>query len=333
MGSSWHRCMLYRTKYEPLQMLYFLRTSNRWYQDCGYSCVFPQQVHFPITTPEKYLQQAAANIIDILQAPPQNIPTLKYGSETTNAFIDITKILKRAAPPAIPHDNIPHNNITQHVENNNVFNVDPASEPRVHTVVLLNNNESKPRVNPLLSPSLIPTPRLTPPTARILAPVSVPTISLKPTPSPTTYSPLVPKAYPTTPAQISEKYMDLFANQIVDAIQNKHAAKPNLDPYTRIHHSKISVSSRHNHFTRSRIKGFSAQSVIQMNAHGYQHYIANHIYHDETGTQYTLDRLLVNKDGSTWTDSLSNKFGRLAQGVGKNRPAKSQRHKYHDLHT
>ena len=72
----------------------------------------PQQVSFPITTPEMYLQQAAVNIIDILQAPPQNIFTLKYGSETTNTFIDITKILKRAAPPTIPHDNIPLNNTT-----------------------------------------------------------------------------------------------------------------------------------------------------------------------------------------------------------------------------
>ena len=57
-----------------------------------------------------------------------------------------------------------------------------------------------------------------------------------------------------------------------------------------------------------------------MNTHGYQHHIANHIYHDETGNKQTLDRLLASKDGVTWTDSFSNEFGQLSYGVVTNIP-------------
>ena len=211
-----------------------------------------------------------------MQAPSQHIPTLIYCSETTSKFINIANILKRAAPPTIPHNNIPLDNTTQHVQNNNKFNVDPASEPRVHTPVLLHNNSSKPRVNPLLTPPSTPT----------LAPIPIPTIGPKYTPCPRpTQPPSIPKIYSPNPAQILTKYENLIYKQIVDALQNKHTTKPNLDLNTKIHRRKFSVPSRRNHFTRSRIQGFLAQNVVQINNHGYQHHIENHVYRDETGTK------------------------------------------------
>ena len=57
-----------------------------------------------------------------------------------------------------------------------------------------------------------------------------------------------------------------------------------------------------------------------MDEKGYQHHIANHVYQHETGARQTIDKLLVGKDSQTWNNSLSNEFGRLAQGIGKHRP-------------
>ena len=57
-----------------------------------------------------------------------------------------------------------------------------------------------------------------------------------------------------------------------------------------------------------------------MDDKGYQQNIANHVYHQEIGTRQTMDKLLVVKDSCIWNNSLSNEFGRLAQGIGKQRP-------------
>ena len=46
--------------------------------------------------------------------------------------------------------------------------------------------------------------------------------------------------------------------------------------------------------------------------HTFQHRV-NHIY-DESGKKETIDTLLSGTDGNTWTTSLCNEFGRLAQG-------------------
>ena len=37
------------------------------------------------------------------------------------------------------------------------------------------------------------------------------------------------------------------------------------------------------HFTRSKIKIFLAQSVQALNNHSFQHHIANHVFHENTG--------------------------------------------------
>ena len=57
-----------------------------------------------------------------------------------------------------------------------------------------------------------------------------------------------------------------------------------------------------------------------MDNKGYQHHIENYGYHHETCARQTIDKLLVGKDSQTWNNSLSNEFGRLAQGIGKHRP-------------
>ena len=47
--------------------------------------------------------------------------------------------------------------------------------------------------------------------------------------------------------------------------------------------------------------------------------MANHVYHQHTGAKQCIGRLLQGKDVDIWTQSLLNKLGWLAQGIGKNR--------------
>ena len=49
-----------------------------------------------------------------------------------------------------------------------------------------------------------------------------------------------------------------------------------------------------------------------------------HVYHPHTGSKQSLDALLAGEDSTTWTKSLTNKIGRLAQGVGASRPVKDR---------
>ena len=89
--------------------------------------------------------------------------------------------------------------------------------------------------------------------------------------------------------------------------------------YTKLPKRRRGVPTRYNHFTRSRLNGFLAQSVMQLNPKEFQHHIANHVYHNDTGARQTIDKLLASKESEFWKTSLSNEFGRLAQGVEKNR--------------
>ena len=64
---------------------------------------------------------------------------------------------------------------------------------------------------------------------------------------------------------------------------------------------------------------FQAQSVQKIEE--YQGHWACLVYHPETGHKKSLDTLLKGQESPTWTTSLTNEIGRLAQGIGKNRPA------------
>ena len=45
------------------------------------------------------------------------------------------------------------------------------------------------------------------------------------------------------------------------------------------------------------------------------------MYHLETGHKQSRDELLEGQESPMFTTSLTNEIGRLAQGIGKNRPA------------
>jgi hypothetical protein len=67
---------------------------------------FPHSVPFPKVSTDNYLRQTATDMLTLLQGPASPpIPSLTYRSDTTNAYIQIAKILKQATtfptPPAL----------------------------------------------------------------------------------------------------------------------------------------------------------------------------------------------------------------------------------------
>ena len=48
---------------------------------------FPNTTPFPKVTTYDYLRQTPTDLLAILQEPKRSIPTLEYGSNTTNAYI------------------------------------------------------------------------------------------------------------------------------------------------------------------------------------------------------------------------------------------------------
>ena len=59
----------------------------------------PQQIPFPVITPDIYLRQTAADLLSILTSKKSPIHDLMYGDTCTNAFIEISQILQRDVPP------------------------------------------------------------------------------------------------------------------------------------------------------------------------------------------------------------------------------------------
>ena len=223
---------------------------------------FPTTTPFPRVSTDDYLRQVATNLVDILRAPKNNIPSLTYGSPTTNAYIHIAQILKLAATP-------------------------PTPVPSVH------HDIHPPRVTPVF--------------------------------------PSVTKERRVVPAK----------KHIKKTILQKHvASEPRVEHKTTRHHT---IPLRHRHpvvqnkqrllgrlrSTKSRLtrlvktainnSHFQSQSV--QNVEDYQGHWACPVYHLETGHNKSLDALFRGQQSLTQTTSLTNDIGRLAQGIGKNRPA------------
>jgi hypothetical protein len=120
-------------------------TSRVWDVDTVKFC--PATIPFPTISTEDYLKQAAGDILTILRNPPTNLPYLAYGDATTNALVQITKLLGRAPlptptpvePPRVqtPIPPPPQPTPVQPTVQNPVRppRVEtPVSPPRVHTI-------------------------------------------------------------------------------------------------------------------------------------------------------------------------------------------------------
>ena len=56
----------------------------------------PTTTTFPKVTTDDHLRQAAADLLKILQESKRSIPALSHGSKTTNSYVHLEQILKRA---------------------------------------------------------------------------------------------------------------------------------------------------------------------------------------------------------------------------------------------
>jgi hypothetical protein len=122
---------------------------------------FPHSVPFPKVSTDDYLRQTATDMLTLLQGKDSHpIPSLTYGSDTTNAYIQIAKILKRATtvpPPAAPLPPAPEQRVP--------IPTPPAPEQRVLQPASPPHVPPKPTVAPA-SPTTVPTRRPTPPSQR-----------------------------------------------------------------------------------------------------------------------------------------------------------------------
>ena len=133
-----------------------------------------------------------------MKSPQKYVPKLTYVYETTNVFIDIAQMLKRAIPPAVPID---------------------SPEPTVHpSTAPIQNNTKEPSVNPAVTP--------TPSTASTQNDAKEPRVT--PSVNPTTDSNL----QSSTLNKNSQNNNDL-AKRVMTAL--KHSNMRNkYDPYTKI---------------------------------------------------------------------------------------------------
>ena len=60
--------------------------------------LIPSFIPIPKTSTEDYLRQSVDDILSIISSPTTNIPSLKFGSNTTNAIKQIAQVLHRALP-------------------------------------------------------------------------------------------------------------------------------------------------------------------------------------------------------------------------------------------
>ena len=85
-------------------MCYFSETRSTWPVD---TLTFPpSKVPIPKVNLEDFLQQAATNIVSILQDPPSTTKLgLKAGDERKNALLELSDILKQSDPlPKLPEN-------------------------------------------------------------------------------------------------------------------------------------------------------------------------------------------------------------------------------------
>jgi hypothetical protein len=124
---------------------------------------FPHRIPFPETTPETYLHQVAEDMLHILQhptTPPHS--TLTFGNPLTNAFIQVSQILKRATTqpkPLLPPQPVPdvmplqtplppHSVPSPRVPEEPVTTIeDPPPPPRVKPIA--NKNTSNKQLMPM----------------------------------------------------------------------------------------------------------------------------------------------------------------------------------------
>ena len=274
---------------------------------------FPKTVPFPKVTNDNYLRQTADDLLSLLQPaqPATQAHSLTYGSNVTNAYIQIAQLLRRATTPPTPRPT-----------------ADPPRVPTPAPATLPTNPATIPRVATPAPPA---------PAAPPQAPSPRPAnnnVPIRPTqaiqhPLPPDRQPRVPiitKQHPTAQTQFQffptqnsapQAYYKLpqayyppmaqFAPKTRRTYQPLRPLHPNLlRPYS-------DTASRYSQATQ-----YLAQAAI---SNQYAHHIAALSAAPIAGKQESLQKLLKGPEKERWNRGNANEFGRLLpHGIGKNRP-------------
>ena len=246
---------------------------------------FPTVVPFPEVKLEDFLRQASSDIISILQKP-SSFPTLQLGDQTQNAILQIAQLLNRAAPLPAP--------IVTPIDASSkapiIPTITPTVAPIVSPITTPSTIQDIPSLHPeIISPSIPETP------------VSVPRVVQKPVAS----RPRVNK---------NAQYKQL-SKAIVIALRNDSNTY-NLRSKTT-YNLRNRAPLRPNRHLSSRSyqpQGTSFRNLAQQHLVAQHIFNCNHVYHPTTGKKETIDTLLRGDENAKWTKSLSNEWGRLAQG-------------------
>ena len=251
---------------------------------------FPKTVAFPEISTEDYLKQAASDILSILKDPPSSLPYLAYGDATNNAIVHIATLLGRAVPPPqLPAATAPVVTLPAHPPTRMQQQAHP---PRVQLPT------HPPRVqNPATQlPEHLP---------RVQLPTHPPRVQNSANPPRVQNPPVGPK---TTPVMVPRSPLP--------SVQKKklapRAALPRVPSSKHAMPTRYSRLQRRSAFHNTPLREQSLQHVRALQTFRLQ---VNHIY-NEAGSKETIDTLLNGANGPTWVTSLSNEFGRLAQGFG-----------------
>jgi hypothetical protein len=246
---------------------------------------FPTVIPFPEVKLEDFLRQASSDIISILQKP-SSFPTLQLGDQTQNAILQIATLLNRVAPKPQP--------IITPIE-------EPSPAPIIPTIT--------PTVAPIVSPNTTPSP--VPDISSLRPAIISPSVPKTTVPVPR----VVQKPVASRPRVNKNTQYDQLSKAIVNALQN------NSNTYNLRSKSSYNLRNRaplqpNRHLaSRSYLRnGTSFRNLAQQHLVAQHIFSCNHVYHPTTGKKETIDTLLRGDENEKWTKSLSNEWGRLAQG-------------------
>jgi hypothetical protein len=235
--------------------------------------------------------------VDTLQFFPKKIPFPKISTEDylKQAASDILSILQNP-PSSLPYlaYGDPTKNALVQIATLLGRSVSPPSAPQVPTTI--QPIAESPRVQLPVHPPRVQIP-VHPP--RVPIPIHPPRVQL-PIHPPRVQTPMPLLTPPTV--------------KILPLLPQKQKSSLRV-PLPRIHKSRHPMPTRLQRRQDLRPFTMREQSLQHLQAvHTFSPQV-NHIYND-LGKKETIDTLLSGKDSATWTTSLANEFGRLAQGYG-----------------
>ena len=241
---------------------------------------FPTILPYPSVKLDDFLRQATSDIISILQKPPTT-PVLECGDERTNAIVKLATLINKSVSLPVPSAS-PTPNISTALS---------TTLPKVSTVLF---------AKPLTS--------IIPPCKRH---------SLHTIPSPLPHATVsVPRVLQSPPSAIPPTASDTDVPAPRVNLPPRTLHQITHDAFTQTYQKKSPQPC--NYRTESRqgtsFRNLAVQHLIANLIFPSVTQQANHIFHPITGKKETLDSLLKGDDSVHWKRSLSNEWGRLAQG-------------------